>query len=88
MVRPLFASLFGRVVEDSLRNVSGLLQARCGCTQAMMRIARAVPIKWLGHEARFFRQAYGTPIDCFVTLSRSLANSVGIVGQASVGSRR
>lgn len=46
------------IVNDvsSCINVSGLSRVGCGCSQAMMRSAHAVPNKWFGHEARFFAQ--------------------------------
>ncbi len=42
--------------DSSCISVSGLSQVGCGCSQAMMRSAHAVPNKWFGHEARFFAQ--------------------------------
>ena len=42
--------------DSSCINVSGLSRVGCGCSQAMMRSAHAVPNKWFGHEARFFAQ--------------------------------
>ncbi|MDR6100509.1 transposase-like protein [Agrobacterium larrymoorei] len=42
--------------DSSCINVSGLSRVSCGCSQAMMRSAHAVPNKWFGHEARFFAQ--------------------------------
>lgn len=42
--------------DSSCLNVSGLSRVSCGCSQAMMRSAHAVPNKWSRHEARFFAQ--------------------------------
>jgi putative transposase len=57
MVRPVRARVHDFVNDDSsCINVSGLSRVDCGCSQAMMRSAHAVPNKWFGHEARFFAQ--------------------------------
>ncbi|CUX36180.1 Insertion element ISR1 uncharacterized 10 kDa protein A3 (modular protein) [Agrobacterium deltaense RV3] len=57
MVRLVRARVRDIVNDDSsCINVSGLSRVGCGCSQAMMRSAHAVPNKWFGHEARFFAQ--------------------------------
>jgi putative transposase len=57
MVRPVRARVRDIADDDSsCINVSGLSRVGCGCSQAMMRSAHAVPNKWFGHKARFFAQ--------------------------------
>ncbi|AJD43951.1 hypothetical protein RGR602_PB00421 (plasmid) [Rhizobium gallicum bv. gallicum R602sp] len=73
--------------DSSCINVSGLSRVGCGCSQAMMRSAHAVPNKWFGHEARFFAQGLRHVDPLFRHhYSRALQSNQG--HQANAGSLR
>jgi putative transposase len=88
MVRPVRARVRDIANDDSsCINVSGLSRVGCGCNQAMMRSAHAVPNKWFGHEARFFAQDLRHVDPLFRHhYSRALQSSQG--RQANAGSLR
>ena len=56
------------------KNVSGLLQVSCCYSQAMMRSAHPIPIKWYELEARFFSARFIGCRTTVVSSSQSLAN--------------
>lgn len=84
MVRLVRARVRDIVNDDSsCINVSGLSRVDCGCSQAMMRSAHAVPNKWFRHEARFFAQGLRHADPLFRHhYSRALQSSLDTQGKA------